>query len=279
MKIRCEKCYRVLNDNEVYCTRCGEFSPKVQAKMQGKDTPSQIKQYITQLFLAFFVAFFLNGILIVVFSILFDRFFPNVPFGDLDERLPASITLFSHTYAILVTSIALLAMLLIIYRQKIKKVIGFFYSGEILYALWFGIFGLVFFAFLAQKTSISFLPSFFQQIIKSPGELIDFISPRAYAKIFVALISYAFIQEVIFRFALVEILDEATLLPDTLVVIIIALSGAFFDWLAFGFNMPMIIGNLLLQTFLSTTYVFFRRKLIFNIIFRILLISLIFIIL
>lgn len=279
MKIRCEKCYRILNDNEVYCTRCGEFSPKIQAQMEGKTAPSQSKKYLTQLFLAFFVAFFLNGILIVVFSVFFDRFFPNAPYGDLDERLPASITLFSHTYAFLVSSIALLAMLLFIYRKKILKVIGSFYSGEILYALWFGVFGLMLFAFLIAKTPISFIPSFFQRVIENPGDLIAFISPRAYVKIFVALICYAFIEEVIFRYALVEILDEATILPEVVVVLIIALGGAFFDWLAFGFNMPMIIGNLLLQIFLSVTFLFFRRKIFFNLVFRVLLISLIFIIL
>jgi hypothetical protein len=109
--------------------------------------------------------------------------------------------------------------------------------------------------------------------------LIAFISPRAYVKIFVALICYAFIEEVIFRYALVEILDEATILPEVVVVLIIALGGAFFDWLAFGFNMPMIIGNLLLQIFLSVTFLFFRRKIFFNLVFRVLLISLIFIIL
>ena len=37
------------------------------------------------------------------------------------------------------------------------------------------------------------------------GRLIAFASPRAYVKIFVALICYAFIEGVIFRYALVEI--------------------------------------------------------------------------
>lgn len=279
MKIRCEKCYRVLNDNEVYCTRCGEFSQAINVKMQGQDQSSPTKHYITQLFLAFFVAFFLNGALIILFSVLFSRFFPDIPYGEMDERLPLSVTLFSHTNAILVTSIGLFGVIFVIYRKKLINIIGTLYRNEILYALWFGVFGLLLFLFLALKTPFSIIPSYYHSLFQDPSELIPFIGSLAYVKVFIGIMLYALIQEVIFRHALVAILDEVTLLPDVFVILIIGLSSALFDWFVFGFNMSMIIGNILLQLFLSTSFVFFRRHILFNLIFRTILIILLIIIL
>ena len=39
MKIRCNNCYRVLNNNEEYCTKCGTHSEEIQRIMETGEIP------------------------------------------------------------------------------------------------------------------------------------------------------------------------------------------------------------------------------------------------
>ena len=49
MKIRCNNCYRVLNQNEEYCTSCGEYSAKMHnAMITGNYGPDNLGKFSTR---------------------------------------------------------------------------------------------------------------------------------------------------------------------------------------------------------------------------------------
>ena len=58
MKIRCKNCYRVLNENEEYCTSCGEHSLEMAEYMRtGIRKISQGEKLKTALLFFAFIAF------------------------------------------------------------------------------------------------------------------------------------------------------------------------------------------------------------------------------
>lgn len=277
MKIRCKNCYRILNPQEEYCTRCGTKSLEIVALMKtGKTTISETKKLSVQLSLYFAMVFLINGILNVLFGVLFDRFHPGLYYGDFDERLPESITLFASTNALLITGIALLVIFLFINYRHLKD---FFFKIKLkrfIISFLFGSLIITIILLLYKKTNIIIIPSFFQSFLKN-GALNSIYQPKLLS-IWLILVSYAIIHEMLFRFQLINAFDEATLLPDWLITILVVITSVFFEIISFSFDWSLALFSIAFHLILSTSYFFNQRLLSFNLYFRLILITLLFII-
>ena len=63
MKIRCRSCYRVLNNDEEYCTRCGAHSDEVKELMDSGITPiDEVAVAKQSIIMYLLIAFLLNPI-------------------------------------------------------------------------------------------------------------------------------------------------------------------------------------------------------------------------
>lgn len=274
MKIRCTNCYRVLNSQEEYCTRCGTHSSAILELMtKGEVKISETKQLSLQLSLYFIIAFLINGILTVFFGVLFDRFYPGLYYGDMDERLPKSITLFASTNALLITGIALLVILLFINRRQLKTFVFKIVLNRFLWSIFGSIFIMIGIGFLFMKTDFIIISSFFQAIMKN--KYTDLIYQPKLSTIWVILVSYALIQEMIFRHQLVRTFDEATLLPDGIIIVLVTIISVFFEIICFSFDWSFLLGSFLIQLIATLGYFFNKRLLSFNLFFRIALITMI----
>lgn len=87
MKIRCKNCYRVLNNNEEYCTKCGEHSDEIQRIMETGEIPTdEVASFKLHLYLYLGIAFLLNGALFVLNGVLFDHMYPGGEYGEIGDR-------------------------------------------------------------------------------------------------------------------------------------------------------------------------------------------------
>ena len=69
MRIRCKNCYRVLNNNEEWCTRCGAHSDEVAELIaKGIEPLDEMSVAKTNILLYLLIAFLINGILSVLFG-------------------------------------------------------------------------------------------------------------------------------------------------------------------------------------------------------------------
>ena len=62
MKIRCQSCYRVLNNDEEWCTRCGAHSDEVEKLMKSGIEPIEEDEIGKRSVLFYFlIAFLVTG--------------------------------------------------------------------------------------------------------------------------------------------------------------------------------------------------------------------------
>ena len=119
MKIRCNNCYRVLNNNEEYCTKCGAHSEEIKRIMETGETPvDETGLFKLHIYLYLGIAFLINGALFVLYGVFFDRMKPG-EYGEIGEAMPKDITYFSSINALLITSLIMFALVLILNFKKI----------------------------------------------------------------------------------------------------------------------------------------------------------------
>lgn len=224
MKIRCDKCYRVLNLNEEYCTKCGEHSPRIREVMTSGTTPfdewGNAKLYM---YIMLGVGVLLNGVFYVVFGTIYQKMVAGTQLGEVGDFLPNEIRYFSINYSLLVTGIILLLItfLLLFNRRStlkelfISKINKKFYINV---GLGLGFIGLLWvFTFLTKR---SFLPEYFQAFLKDPKAFQFGKGSMSVFSVIIIILCYSFSKEVTFRGAFFRYLNEETILSLPLIIII-----------------------------------------------------------
>ena len=165
MKIRCQNCYRVLNNNEEYCTKCGAHSEEIAHIMKTGEIPTdEVSSFKLHLYLYLGIAFLINGALFVLYGVFFDRMNPG-EYGEIGEAMPKGITYFSSINALTITSLIMLALVLILNLKnlfvdfKITDKKRSIISSVIMIALSGGL------IFLTKETNISIIPIYMKEFI------------------------------------------------------------------------------------------------------------------
>jgi membrane protease YdiL (CAAX protease family) len=255
MIIRCNKCYKVLHSQEVYCTRCGEQSQLVIDYMKN---PSN--QYLTEyshmkigLSLYFFICFMLNGLISVMLGVYYYQVIDQtIEFGTIGSNIPIEVLSFSQTYALLIIGIAA-SIVYSLYNRKgimqdikvsmhvIKSNTSLMFKSILIFTIGsVGIYGL---AQLVQMQAI--IPSSFLLYL-SEGRV-------SILQAGIILILFAFIEELVFRKMIIEGLDERYLFGDISTFIIMSLLYAVYHFLVF-FDFAMILPTLLFGSLMGLVY-------------------------
>lgn len=281
MKIRCQNCYRVLNNNEEYCTKCGTHSAEIQHIMETGETPvDETGQFKLHLYLYLGIAFLLNGALFVLYGVFFDKMKPG-EYGEIGDTMPKDITYFSSINALLITSIAMFILVLLF---NIKNIFVDFKIADKKRAIFSGILMLfvsVGLIYLTKFTNISVIPMYMKEYLQgsiSDGDL--FANSISLWKIVVVLLTYNVVQEYIFRKHLSAAIDESTLLDLPMTIILMTIVGAFLDVICFSIFSSgtfstiiyVFLGALIYQGILNLNYFYNKQSMLINIIIRTLLV-------
>ncbi|MBQ8293700.1 MAG: hypothetical protein IJX78_07875 [Bacilli bacterium] len=281
MKIRCNNCYRVLNNNEEYCTKCGTHSEEIQRIMETGEIPvDETGLFKLHIYLYLGIAFLLNGGLFVLYGVFFDKLKPG-EYGEIGDPMPKDITYFSSINALLITSLIMFLLILLINAKnifvdyKITEKKRAFISAIIMSIIGVGL------IFLTKETPISVIPLYMKEYIQ--GTIADadlFMNSISMWKIILILMTYSVVQEYVFRKHLFGAIDESTLLSTPATFILMTIVGAVLDIACFslfssGTVISLIyifIGSLIYQGVLNLNYFYNKQSMLSNIVFRILLI-------
>lgn len=280
MKIRCKNCYRVLNLDEEYCTRCGEHSEEIAYILKNGIVPyNPVKQFKKMLFLYLGIAFLLNAVFGIVMALVYVAKNTNIELGETGTVLPTAMKLFTSLNSLLISGLILFVIILILEWQKIKTEIREVDSKSFIISLVWGLLLICVFTFITKVTDISFIPPLFKEYILNPNKAFLSVEQFGLFKIVPVMIMYAFIEEYIFRKSLYEALDDATLMKSTQMMVIGTFSGVLLDFLWFGFfnsgsftNILLILfSSFIIQYTMSIFYFVNKKNIVFNVIFRIVL--------
>lgn len=281
MKIRCQNCYRVLNNNEEYCTKCGAHSQEIQKIMEtGEILVDETQQFKLHLYLYLGIAFLLNGALFVLYGVFFDKMKPG-EYGEIGEAMPKDITYFSSINALLITSIVMLAVVLFLNAKnlfvdlKILDTKRAVFSGILMCLISVGL------IYLTKFTNISVIPIYMKEYLQ--GTIADadlFANSISLWKIVVILLTYNIVQEYIFRKHLAAAIDESTLLNLPMTIILMTSVGAILDVICFSvfssevFStvINVFLGSFIYQGILNINYFFNKQSILINIVIRTLLV-------
>lgn len=282
MKIRCQNCYRVLNNNEEYCTKCGAHSEEIAHIMKTGEIPTdEVSSFKLHLYLYLGIAFLLNGALFVLYGVLFDRMYPGGEYGEIGDSMPQNITYFSSINALIITSIVMFVLVIILNIKqlavdyKVTSIKRALISFVIMAGISYGI------IYLTANTNIISIPIYIKDYIQGNIPNTDiFESSISYWKIIVVLGLYSFVQEYIFRKHLAAAFDDGTLLSLPMTIILMTLISAILETICFSvfssgtfeYVVYTFIGSIIYQGILTLNYFFNKQTLTMNIIFRILFI-------
>lgn len=281
MKIRCNNCYRVLNNNEEYCTKCGAHSEEIQRIMETGETPvDETGLFKAHIYLYLGIAFLLNGALFILYGVLFDRMKPG-DYGEIGDAMPKDITYFSSINALLITSLVMFALVILMNAKNIF--VDFKITNKkraLISALVMAVIscGLI---FLTKETTISIIPIYMKEYIS--GTIADadlFANSISMWKIAVVLAAYSVVQEYIFRKHLAAAIDENTLWGLPMTIIAMTIVGAVLDIICFSVFSSgtfstviyVFIGALIYQGILNLNYFYNKQSLLINIVMRLLLV-------
>ena len=287
MKIRCKNCYRVLNNDEEWCTRCGAHSEEVEKYLKEGIVPIDEADISKKSFIIyFFFAFILNGILDIIFGMAYNAMHQQ-NLGEVGQSLPYSITYYSSINALLVTSILTFTLMLVMNFRDIKKYILFSLNQRTIISLSIGIVVVIGIVFLSKYTLFTVTPNYFKEYLMNPTLDMQVKGSINVFKIIVVLVFYCLTEELIFRKAFMNYLDQTTLMKDISIIIIDAfvstilmvscflllVKATLIEYLFF------ILSNLIINGLLAFNYFYNKRSIIPNIILRLLFIILFIIIL
>ncbi len=281
MKIRCNNCYRVLNNNEEYCTKCGTHSEEIKRIMETGETPvDETGLFKLHIYLYLGIAFLINGALFVLYGVFFDRMKPG-EYGEIGEAMPKDITYFSSINALLITSLIMFALILLLNFKNILvdfKVTNKSRAVSSTLVMSVVSLGLI---FLTKETNISVIPIYMKEYISGAINDADlFANSISLWKIIVILLGYSIVQEYIFRKHLAAAIDESTLLSLTSTIIIMTIVAGILDVICFSvFSsgtfasiLYVFVGSLIYQGILNLNYFYNKQSLLINVLMRILLI-------
>lgn len=280
MKIRCKNCYRVLNNDEEWCTRCGAHSDEVAEYLRTGTVPVDEAEISKRSFIFyFFFAFILNGVLDIIFGMIYNA--ANETYlGEVGQSLPYAITYFSSINALTITSILTFTLILAVNLRDIKNYIHFKFDKRTILSLSIGTIIVIGLCFLFKYTPFTIVPEYFKQFLISPTADMLMDGSVNLFKIIIVMFFFGLTEELIFRKAFINYLDQSTLMNDASIIILSTLvstgmmitcylllvKATFLNYLFF------IITNLVVNGLLAFNYFINHRSLIVNVILRILFI-------
>ena len=264
MKIRCKNCYRVLEPQEEYCKYCGTHSEAIAKAMQTGDYGGGIGYKLKISLIVFaIIAFIGTGAMMIAMGAITDV---------------ASESLFNKSNAVLVTAIL---TAVVIYAINLKQLKDFFWNGnlkQLVGVLVIIVIFLVMFYFLPKiSTFTRVIPSYATDYLHS-GQAKMFSGKNT--NIFFLALSFLLViltEELLFRRLLIDFFDEQTMLNDFFIVLFSALIGTILDfsWLM---ATETLICSFLLNILMAGIYINTNRSLIINIVTRIIIVAMQFII-
>lgn len=251
MKIRCKNCYRVLNENENYCTVCGEHSEEMSEYMRtGIRKVSQSDKLKTALLYFVFIAFLGTGVLSIGLAIIEGAVGENLIYDVMGK---------------LVTSTALFSALVITFRKELKDI---FFKGtkqQILGAFAIGFVFMVIVAIISTLTKVT-------RVI--PKDLIEFLDKNEgffpLIQLIFTLSLIVFCEEYIYRHRLINFFDEDTMLSDGWIVVLTSIISTALSF-AWFMSVEIVIMTFVINVFMSLLYIYTNRSLGINIILKIVL--------
>ena len=252
MKIRCKNCYRVLNNDEEYCTRCGEHSEEIEHIMKnGIVVDDEVAIGKRHLGIYFLIAFLINGIINVIFGIFFDSLFEGYNYGGIGTDLPLAITYFATANSLFYTSIIVFLTFIAISLKDFNK--NFEIKNKRKFALSLLIFSIIMLGLvlITRFTSFSFVPLYIKEFLMNPSS--EMLLPNSFNlfKVIIILLLFSFTEEIVFRKSLMMAFDEGTLLPDSIIVVLQALISTVFYIIVFLIFQKSAFIDLLLCTIAS----------------------------
>ena len=288
MKIRCRSCYRVLNNDEEYCTRCGAHSDEVKELMDSGITPiDEVAVAKQSIIMYLLIAFLLNGILNVLFGVVFNTIHAGYNYGEVGMDLPLAVTYFSAANSLLITSVIIIFVAFMFNYKDLLPFIKINNKKLFVITTCIGSLVMLGITFITKYTNLTFLPIYIRDFLINPTVDMKLEGSLNLFKIIVVLLCYAFAEEVIFRKALINGFDEGTLLRDSSIIILqtlisTILSSACFLLLqktSFIDYMWTIGGNMIFHLLMGLNYYFNKRSIASNLIIRLIFIILVVIIL
>lgn len=288
MKIRCRNCYKVLNNDEEWCTRCGAHSEEVEEIMASGEVPvdeAEIGKKSVIMYLLF--AFVVSGFLNVLFGVVFNSVHSGFDLGDVGQSLPIALTSFSSINSLLIVSILLAPIAFLTNQRDFKEYFKISFDQKALKNVILGIFISFVFVLLIKYTNINCVAPFLKDFLMNhPQEMLITGSVSTF-KIFVILILFVFIEEFIFRKAVINWLDQTTLLPDGLIIDIQSILSTALQVLCYLLlartsienYLYFIITNLCINALLGVNYYYHNRNIFFNLVIRVVFVILFIIIL
>ncbi len=277
MKIRCKNCYRVLNNDEEWCTRCGAHSDEVASYLRTGTVPVDEAAICKRSFLMYFLfAFLLNGILDILFGMVFNAS-NDTYLGEVGQSLPYAITYYSSINALLITSIITFTLMVIVNYQDLKKYLTVVFDKRTIISLSVGFAVIIGLVFLFKYTPLTITPEYFKQFLINPTADMKISGSVNLFKIVFVLLFYGLTEELVFRKAFINYLDQTTLLKDITIMILSSLvstgmmitcylllvKASFVNYLFF------IGTNLIVNFLLSLNYFINRRSLFTNLVLRV----------
>lgn len=262
MKIRCKNCYRVLNENEEYCTSCGTHSPQMQhAMLTGDYGPNPSGKFKIGLGLFAIAGFLVCGILQVVFATLENKYNGGNGYS----------LLYCQSNSLFYSSILTTVLTAVLFRKDLKKANFKSTSSQWLGAGLIAILGIVIAILLSNISRYTLIfPSYITNYLKS-GETVFFdLASECILKILVGTILYSLSIEIIIRKTLIDALDE-TMLDDKVIYIITVLATTLCE-IAWVMALDVAVVLLIMNIIATGIYMYTNRNVLINLLMRALLV-------
>lgn len=248
MKIRCKNCYRVLNENEEYCTSCGEHSLEMAEYMRtGIRKISQGEKLKTALLFFAFIAFIGTGAISIGLSLIDGFVEENAIYNVMGK---------------LITSMGLIVGLTIVFRKELKQI---FFRGKIFQTIGGLAIGLV------TGTILIIVSSLFDFVKIIPENLLAYVpvnkaSFEFFSLLFV-MILVSICEEYIYRHRLINFFDEDTMLNDFWIVFLTTIISTVLSF-AWFMSVKILIMTFIINLLMSLLYINTNRSLGINIVVR-----------
>lgn len=259
MKIRCNNCYRVLNQNEEYCTSCGEFSSKMHnAMITGNYGPDNFGKFKIAFGVFAIAGFLICGILQVVFSIIES------------DATGFRTNLYSQTNSLFLSSISAILFTLVFFRKDINTLWSPQSKNNILGVSLVSVFVIVISILLSYLFDfIQIFPQFTKEYLEYEGNIFFDFKDTCVFKIFFGTIVSTLVLEIACRKFLIDSLDD-TLLGDKSIYIITVILMTIFE-VAWVMSLDILVVSLIVNIATTGIYMNTNRNVVYNILLRVIL--------
>lgn len=270
MKIRCTNCFKVLKPNENYCTHCGTYSEEMTKVMKEKSTElDSMAKFKLAMILFLSVAFLGTGIFTVTITLIYNK---------TTEYQWSWIKTVASANSLLITSAALLLVILVLYHKEIKKSLFNGNLYQLLGAIVIGAFVIAIMIMMSKITSITkVIPSYMTDYLVGSERYLPNGGGINIWGLYLSMIFIAICEEIILRKRIIDMLDDETLLGEKSIIVCATLLITFLDFL-WTMSLETVIMMLVLNVVLNAIYMYTNRSTCLNILLRIILVTLIFII-